>query len=342
MKYNNLSHTDLKVSLICLGTMTYGEQNSESESHEQLDYSLSRGINFIDTAEMYAIPPKQETQGRTEEIIGTWLANRKDRDKIILATKVTGPGIDYLRGGTRLDKKSIFEAAEQSLARLQTDYIDLYQVHWPERRTNFFGRLGHEYSEEMGVSIEETLEAMSDLVKSGKVRYIGISNETPWGANKYLQLAKDKGFEKIVSIQNPYSLLNRIYEIGLAEISQHEKIGLLAYSPLGFGQLTGKYITKTDKNTRLGKYGDWFTRYNNDQCLDAVKSYAMIANKHSLSLTHLSLGFVNKQPFVTSNIIGATTLEQLKENIDSVEIELSDEIIEEINQVHALRPNPAP
>ena len=342
MKYKKLSNTDLEVSLLCLGTMTYGEQNSEKEAHEQLDYSIAHGINFIDTAEMYAIPPKEETQGKTEEIIGTWLSKRKDRDKIVLATKVAGPGMEYLRGGSRLSRKHIMQAADDSLKRLQTDYIDLYQVHWPERKSNFFGRLGYEYSDEMGVSIEETLEAMSDLVKSGKVKYIGISNETPWGTNMYLQLAKDSGYEKIISIQNPYSLLNRIYEVGLAEISQHEGVGLLAYSPLGFGQLTGKYINKTDENTRLGLYGDWFTRYSNQNCLDAVREYSQIADKHNISLTHLALAFVNTQPFVTSNIIGATTMDQLKENIESIKIDLSEEILEEVNEVHSNQPNPAP
>ena len=342
MKYKRLPNTELNVSLICLGTMTYGEQNNEKEAHEQLDYSLSNGINFIDTAEMYAIPPREETQGKTESIIGSWLTKRKDREKIIIATKVAGPGMEYLRGGSRLDKKSIFEAVDASLTRLKSDYIDLYQVHWPERKSNYFGRLGYQYTEDMGIPIEETLEAMSELVKSGKVRYIGISNETPWGTKKYLELAEEKGFEKIVSIQNPYSLLNRIYEVGLAEISQHENIGLLAYSPLGFGQLTGKYIDKTNKDSRLGLYGDWFTRYSNDRCLNAVKKYAVIAKNHGLSLTHLSLAFVNIQPFVTSNIIGATTMEQLKENIESVDVHLSDEIIEEINQVHENQPNPAP
>ena len=342
MKYKKLSNTELEVSLLCLGTMTYGEQNSEKEAHEQLDYSIANGINFIDTAEMYAIPPKEETQGKTEEIIGTWLSKRKDREKIILATKVAGPGMEYLRGGSRLSRKHVMQAADESLKRLQTDYIDLYQVHWPERKSNFFGRLGYEYSDEMGVSIEETLEAMSDLVKSGKVKYIGISNETPWGTNMYLQLAKDAGYKKIVSIQNPYSLLNRIYEVGLAEISQHEGVGLLAYSPLGFGQLTGKYINKTDENTRLGLYGDWFTRYSNQNCLDAVREYSKIADKHNISLTHLALAFVNTRPFVTSNIIGATTMNQLKENIESVNIDLNEEILEELNEVHSNRPNPAP
>ena len=342
MKYRKLANTNLDVSLICLGTMTYGEQNSERDAHEQLDYSIANGINFIDTAEMYAIPPREETQGSTESIIGTWLAKRKDRDKIYVATKVAGPGMDYLRSGSRLSKKHIFQAVDDSLKRLQTDYIDLYQVHWPERKSNYFGRLGYEYSDEMGVRIEETLEAMSDLVRSGRVRYIGISNETPWGTNKYLNLAKENNLERIVSIQNPYSLLNRIYEVGLAEISQHENIGLLAYSPLGFGQLTGKYMNKTEDNSRLGLFGDWFTRYSNKECLSAVKKYSAIADKYNLSLTHMALAFVNSQPFVTSNIIGATTMEQLIENIESVNLDLSQDIFDEINQVHASQPNPAP
>tara|TARA_B100001113_G_scaffold84047_1_gene66867 strand:- start:168 stop:1196 length:1029 start_codon:yes stop_codon:yes gene_type:complete len=342
MRYKKLGNTELEVSQICLGTMTYGEQNTEKEAHQQLDYSVSEGVNFIDTAEMYAIPPREETQGRTEEIIGTWLAKRKDRDKIYIATKVAGPGMDYVREGSRLNKKHIFEAIDDSLKRLRTDYIDLYQTHWPERKSNYFGRLGYDYSDDMGVPIEETLDAMSQLVKSGKVKNIGISNETPWGTNKYLELHKDKGLEKIMSIQNPYSLLNRIYEVGLAEISQHESVGLLAYSPLGFGQLTGKYIQKTEKNSRLGLYGDWFTRYSNNQCLNAVKRYADIAKKHKMSLTHLALAFVNSRPFVTSNIIGATTMEQLKENISSININLDDEIIDEINEIHELQPNPAP
>ena len=342
MKYRKLANTNLDVSVICLGTMTYGEQNTESEAHEQLDYSIANGINLIDTAEMYAIPPKKETQGLTEKIIGTWLAKRKDREKIYVATKVAGPGMEYLRGGSRLDKKQIFQAVDDSLKRLQTDYIDLYQVHWPERKSNYFGRLGYEYSDEMGVSIEETLEAMTDLVKSGRVRYIGISNETPWGTSRYLNIAKERSMERIVTIQNPYSLLNRIYEVGLAEISQHENVGLLAYSPLGFGQLTGKYINKTEKNSRLGLFGDWFTRYSNEECLRAVKEYLKIADKYNLSLTHLALAFVNTRPFVTSNIIGATTMEQLKENIESVNIEITETMLEDINQVHSSQPNPAP
>jgi aryl-alcohol dehydrogenase-like predicted oxidoreductase len=342
MKYRKLANTDLDVSIICLGTMTYGEQNTESEAHEQLDYAIASGINLIDTAEMYAIPPKEETQGLTEKIIGTWLTKRKDREKIYIATKVAGPGMEYLRDGSRLSKKHIFQAVDDSLKRLQTDYIDLYQVHWPERKSNYFGRLGYEYSDDMGVSIEETLEAMTYLVKSGRVRYIGISNETPWGTNRYLNIAKEKSMERIVTIQNPYSLLNRIYEVGLAEISQHENVGLLAYSPLGFGQLTGKYINKTEKNSRLGLFGDWFTRYSNEECLKAVEKYLKIADKYNLSLTHLALAFVNTRPFVTSNIIGATTMEQLIENIDSVNIEITETMLEDINQVHSSQPNPAP
>jgi aryl-alcohol dehydrogenase-like predicted oxidoreductase len=270
------------------------------------------------------------------------LAQRKDREKIYVATKVAGPGMEYLRGGSRLDKKQIFQAVDDSLKRLQTDYIDLYQVHWPERKSNYFGRLGYEYSDEMGVPIEETLEAMTDLVKSGRVRYIGVSNETPWGTSRYLNIAKEKSMQRIVTIQNPYSLLNRIYEVGLAEISQHENVGLLAYSPLGFGQLTGKYINKTEKNSRLGLFGDWFTRYSNEECLRAVEKYLNIADKYNLSLTHLALAFVNTRPFVTSNIIGATTMEQLKENIDSVNIEITENMLEDINQVHSSQPNPAP
>ncbi len=342
MEYRKLGLTDLEVSLICLGTMTYGEQNTEKEAHQQLDYAVSEGVNFFDTAEMYAIPPREETQGKTEEIIGNWISGRADRDRIIIATKVAGPGMEYLRGGSRLTSSHINQAVNDSLKRLKTDYIDLYQVHWPERKSNYFGRLGYEYSDELGVTIDETLEAMSNLVKQGKVRFIGISNETPWGTSKYLSLSKEKDLQKIVSIQNPYSLLNRIYEVGLAEITHHEGVGLLAYSPLGFGQLTGKYIKKTANDSRLGLYGDWFTRYSNDGCIEAVKKYNEIAKKYNLTLTEMSLAFVNSRPFVTSNIIGATKLDQLKENIDSVNIKLSDDLISEINDVHFNNPNPAP
>ncbi len=341
MEYRKLGATDIDVSVICLGTMSYGEQNSEKEAHEQLDYSLAQGINFIDTAEMYAIPPREETCGKTEEIIGTWLKKQK-RDKIIVATKVAGPGMDYVRGGSRLSHQQIIKAVETSLRRLQTEYIDLYQVHWPERKSNYFGRLGYEYSNEMGITIEETYKAMDQLVKDGKVRYLGISNETPWGTNEYLKLSEKYNLSKIVSIQNPYSLLNRIYEVGLAEISQHEHVGLLAYSPLGFGVLTGKYLDNTPKDSRLGLYGDWFTRYSNESTIEAVKKYVTLAKDYNLSPTELSLAFVNTRPFVTSNIIGATKMDQLKENIKSIEIDLTDQIIEQIEEIHKSNPNPAP
>ncbi len=342
MEYRKLGTTDIDVSVICLGTMSYGEQNTEREAHEQLDYSISQGINFIDTAEMYAIPPKEETCGRTEEIIGTWLTKQKKRDEIIIATKVAGPGMDYVRGGSRLSHKQIIEAAETSLKRLQTDYIDLYQVHWPERKSNFFGRLGYEYSEDMGIKIEETYKAMDQLVKDGKVRYIGVSNETPWGTNEYLKLSEKFNLNRIVSIQNPYSLLNRIYEVGLAEISQHEHVGLLAYSPLGFGVLTGKYLNDTPKDSRLGLYGDWFTRYSDQSTIEAVEKYVALAKEHGLTPTELSLAFVNTRPFITSNIIGATKMHQLIENVKSIEVKLTDEIIEQIEVIHKANPNPAP
>ena len=342
MKYKKLGNTELDVSIICLGTMSYGEQNSEAEAHEQLNYSLSKGVNFIDTAEMYAIPPREETCGKTEEIIGTWINKYKNRDQYYIATKVVGPGMDYVRGGSRLNKQQIIKAAETSLKRLQTDYIDLYQVHWPERKSNYFGGLGYEYSSDMGVDIEETYSAMNQLVQDGKIRYIGISNETPWGVHEYLRVSKDLNYDKIVSIQNPYSLVNRIYEVGLAEITQHEQVGLLAYSPLGFGVLTGKYLQSTPNNSRLGLYGDWFTRYSNEATKIATLKYANIAKKYSMSPAQLALAFVNTRFFVTSNIIGATKMEQLKENIDTFDIKLSDEIIEEINEVHDTNPNPAP
>ena len=342
MEYRKLGRTNIDVSVICLGTMSYGEQNSEKEAHEQLDYSVDQGINFIDTAEMYAIPPKKETCGKTEEIIGTWLTKQKKRDKIIIATKVAGPGMDYVRGGSRLSHRQIINAVETSLKRLQTEYIDLYQVHWPERKSNYFGRLGYEYSNDMGITIEETYKAMDQLVKDGKVRYLGISNETPWGTNEYLKLSEKYNLSKIVSIQNPYSLLNRIYEVGLAEISQHEHVGLLAYSPLGFGVLTGKYLDETPKDSRLGLYGDWFTRYSDESTIEAVRKYVALARDHGMSPTELSLAFVNTRPFVTSNIIGATKMDQLKENIKSIEIKLSDQVIEQIEEIHKSNPNPAP
>jgi len=344
MQYRKLGNTDLEVSVICLGTMNFGEQNNEKESHEQLTYAIQNGVNIIDTAEMYAIPPKKETQGLTEKYIGSWMTKFRNRDKYMIATKISGPGMEYVRDGSRLSAAHVKKAIDSSLERLNTDYIDLYQVHWPERKSNYFGRLGYTQSDDIGISIAETLEALNDAVKSGKIRNIGISNETPWGVMEYLKLSdmNQIKYPRIVSIQNPYNLLNRIYEVGLAEISYREKIGLLAYSPLGFGTLTGKYQEASPKDSRLGLYGDWFTRYSNDQCKKSVTDYLAVAKKFQLSLTQLALAFVNTRPFVTSNIIGATTLAQLKENIDSVNINLSPEIIDEINKIHEQIPNPAP
>ena len=342
MKFRKLGNTNLDVSIICLGTMSYGEQNTEEDAHEQLTYAVENGVNFIDTAEMYAIPPKEETQGLTEKYIGSWIKKYKKRDKYYIATKVAGPGMDYVRDGSRLNRKHIKQAINDSLKRLQTDYIDLYQVHWPERKSNFFGKLGYEHSNESGTPIEETLDALSDAVKEGKIRFIGVSNETPWGVMEYLKLSMTKAQPRIVSIQNPYSLLNRIYEVGLAEISHRENIGLLAYSPLGFGILTGKYQKKYPKNSRLDLFGDWFTRYSNEACSKAVDEYIKIARVYKVTPTQLSLAFVNTRSFVTSNIIGATTISQLKENIESINVVMNDEIIERLNQVHDANPNPAP
>ena len=259
-----------------------------------------------------------------------------------MATKIAGPGMEYVRGGSRLSKDHVTKAIDDSLKRLNTDYIDLYQTHWPERDTNYFGRLGYTSSDNFGIAIEETLTALDAAVKSGKIRHIGISNETPWGVQEYLRVSNNKSLARVQSIQNPYGLLNRIYEVGLSEISHRENIGLLAYSPLGFGMLTGKYINSIPKKSRLGLYGEWFTRYNNEKCITATKKYLAVAKKYDLSLTQLALAFVNTRPFLTSNIIGATTISQLKENIESIDIDLSDDIINEINDIHEDIPNPAP
>ena len=342
MKYRKLGNTNLNVSLICLGTMSFGEQNTEKDAHEQLTFALDHGVNFIDTAEMYAIPPKEDTQGLTEKYIGSWVKKNLNRDKYIIATKVAGPGMEYIRSGTNLSKEHVTQAIDSSLKRLNTDYIDLYQVHWPERKSNYFGQLGYTQSEDIGIAIEETLSALHDAIKAGKIRHIGVSNETPWGVHEYLKLSELKSLPKIQTIQNPYSLLNRIYEVGLAEMSYRENIGLLAYSPLGFGVLTGKYLNAMPDKSRLGLFGEWFTRYSNEKCHEATSKYLAIAKKYNISLCQMALAFVNTRPFVTSNIIGATTIEQLKENIESVDINLSDEIIEEINNIHADIPNPAP
>jgi len=346
MKYSKLGNTDIEVSRICLGTMTYGEQNTEQDAHDQLDLALDRGINFIDTAELYPVPPKEETQGLTETYIGTWLnKNPGKREKIILASKVAGPAewLPYLRNGPQLVREHMEQALQESLTRLQTDIIDLYQVHWPARSTNFFGELGYQHKEEeQATSIEETLEVLADFVRRGLVRHIGISNETPWGTMRFLQLAKERDWPRIVSIQNPYNLLNRTYEVGLSEISHRESCGLLAYSPLAFGVLSGKYL-KGQKPTdaRLTLF-ERFDRYSNPQGQAATMSYVDIAERHGLDPAQMALAYVNSRSFLTSNIIGATSLEQLESNIDSIDLELSDEVLEEIETIHKEQPNPCP
>ena len=346
MEFRKLGNTDIDVSLICLGTMTWGEQNSEKEAHEQLDYALDSGINFIDTAELYPVPPKKETQGLTDQYIGNWIGLRKNRDKFILASKVTGrSGMDWFRGSeTRLDRDNILQSVEDSLKRLKTDYIDLLQLHWPDRKSNFFGNLDYKHSEEDDfIPLELQLEALAELVKSGKVRYIGLSNETPWGVAKFLELSKTNNLPRIMSVQNPYSLLNRSFEIGLSEIAIRENCGLLAYSPLAFGVLSGKYLGgKKPKGARLTLFGDQFTRYTKERSIQATEEYERIAKKYNLDFAQMSLAFINRQPFLTSNIIGATTMEQLKSNIGSLGISLSEDIISDIETVHSSNPNPSP
>ena len=346
MKYKKLGNIDLKVSLICLGTMTWGKQNNQTEAFEQMDYAMDQGINFFDTAEMYAVPCTEETFGKTETIIGNWFKERNNREKVILASKISGPGLSWIRGGgLQYTKKNISAALEGSLNRLQTDYIDLYQLHWPERDTNYFGKLGykHQDKEKEWNSIESILNVLKQFVDQGKVRYIGLSNESAWGLSKFLGLSKFQDLPRVMSVQNPYNLLNRTYEVGLAEISIREQSGLLAYSPLASGVLTGKYRNnQKPKGSRLQLFGDYFPRYFKKLSLLAVEEYFKVAKKHKISLAQLSLAFVNQQPFVTSSIIGATTMEQLKEDIESANIILSSEIIDEINLVHKNNPNPAP
>ena len=346
MKYKKLGDTNLDVSLICLGTMTYGEQNTQEEGFEQMDYALQNGINFFDTAELYAIPPKEKTYGKTEEIIGNWFEKRNNRKKIILASKIAGPGLKWIRGGgDQFSPKSIEEALNNSLKRLKTDYIDLYQLHWPERNTNYFGDLNykHDENEKKWNKFDIILKTLKKLIDQGKIRYIGLSNETPWGFSKFLQIAEEQKLPRIVSVQNPYNLVNRSYEVGMSEISIREKSGLLAYSPLAAGYLTGKYRNnQIPKNSRMDLFYENYPRYHNQRTYDAVDEYFKIAQKNKLTLTQLSQAFVNSRDFVTSNIIGATTMEQLKENIDSINISLDDKLMNEINLIHENIPNPAP
>ncbi|WP_169566085.1 NADP(H)-dependent aldo-keto reductase [Sneathiella limimaris] len=346
MQYRKLGRTDLDVSVICLGTMTWGEQNTEAEAHEQLDFALDKGVNFIDTAEMYPVPPKEETAGRTECYIGTWLKARQNRDKIILATKAVGKSDNtFYRGNeqSRLHGRHLKAAVDDSLKRLQTDYIDLYQLHWPERTTNYFGKLGYEHvEEEDAVEILETLEALGELVKSGKIRHVGLSNETAWGTMRYLHLADKYDLPRMVSVQNPYSLLNRSYEVGLAEVSIREDCGLLAYSPLAMGVLSGKYLGGAmPEGSRLSLFTR-FKRYSTELAHELTAKYVALAKENGLDPAQMALAFVNNRRFVTSNIIGATNLKQLESNISSIDIELSDDILKSIEEIHNLHPYPCP
>lgn len=346
MLYRPLGRTGIQVSALCLGTMTFGEQNTEAEAHAQLDLAFSIGINFIDTAEIYPVPPCAETYGQTETIIGNWLKSRRCRDRVILATKVAGPAdwLPYLRGGkNRLDRTNIEAAIDGSLKRLKTDWIDLYQLHWPDRRTNFFGKLGYVPEDDTySVPLWETLDVLGDLVKAGKVRYVGVSNETPWGLMRYLALAEQHDLPRVASIQNPYNLLNRTFEIGLAEIAIREQCGLLAYSPLGFGVLSGKYLNgQRPPGARITRYAR-FNRYLNPEAERATAEYVALARLHGLDPAQMALAWVTRRPFVTSTIIGATTLEQLKSNIGSLDVRLDDAVIAGIEAIHTKQPNPAP
>ncbi|MFS4468820.1 aldo/keto reductase [Maribacter sp. 2210JD10-5] len=346
MKYTKLPHTDIEVSKICLGTMTWGNQNTEAEGHEQMDYALEQGINFFDTAELYPIPAHPDRKSDTEKIIGTWFKKTGNRDKVVLASKIAGKAefTKFIRT-TGFQRESIIEAVEGSLQRLQTDYIDLYQLHWPERNTNFFGKRGYkvDITDHWEDNFHQVLETLRDLVREGKIRHIGISNETPWGTMRYLEESKVHAtLPRAITVQNPYSLLNRIFEIGMSEISMREQIGLLAYSPLGFGVLSGKYLgDRMPEGSRLALFPN-YNRYIKPEAIKATQKYYELAQANDLSLAQMSLAFVNSRPFLTSNIIGATTMKQLKENIASINMELSDEILEQIDAIHEEIPNPAP
>lgn len=347
MERRSLGQTGIEVSKLCLGTMTWGEQNTIEEAHLQLDYALERGINFIDTAEMYPVPPKAETYTKTESYIGQWGKIKTHRDQFVLATKIAGPGngMPHVRGGkTRFNREHLTEAFHASLKRLNTEYIDLYQLHWPERQTNFFGRLGYVHATETEelTKAHETLEVLSTFIKEGKLKAVGLSNETPWGVLNFLRAAETFKLPKIVSIQNPYNLLNRSFEVGLSEISIREHVGLLAYSPLAFGVLSGKYLAgKKPANARLTLF-DRFTRYIGKNGTIATERYVKLANDFGLKPAQMALAFVSQQQFVTSNIIGATNLHQLTENIDSAQLHLSDELLQAIDQIHQDMPNPCP
>ena len=344
MKYTTLPNTTIKVSKICLGTMTFGEQNSESDAHSQLDYAVENGINFIDTAEMYPIAAKETTLGSTEKYIGTWLKKSGKRNDLVIASKIAGPNrnMEYIRKPLDFSKKSIHEAVNNSLKNLQTDYIDLYQLHWPERKMNFFGQRGFTITEDAWQdNFNDVLTTFDELIKEGKIKHIGVSNEVPWAVMRFIHESEKHNLPRIVTIQNPYSLLNRLFEVGLTETCYREKVGLLAYSPLGFGALTGKHLTGIEPNSRVGLFPQ-FVRYMNENSIRATKMYQELAQDNGLSLTQLALAFVQQQEFVSSTIIGATTMEQLQENLATHDVVLTNEISKEINSIQELIPNPAP
>ena len=342
MNYKKLGNTDLNVSTICLGTMTWGEQNTQEEGFEQMDYALDQGVNFWDTAELYAVPPKKETYGDTEVIIGNWFEKTKKRDQVILASKVAGPARNYLRNGENsFTGPNLESALENSLKRLKTDYIDLYQLHWPERNVNNFGRLSYAHEENNWNQFEDILGELNKYIDKGKIRYVGLSNETPWGVMNYLKVTKEKNLPRMMSIQNVYSLVNRVFDVGNSEVSIREKCGLLAYSPLAGGRLSGKYIG--DKKPKNARYTIWprrFDRHHTKRGEIAIESYFKLANKYEIAPSTFANAFVNDRPFVTSNIIGATNMKQLKENIDSINITLSQEILKDIENIHLSDPNP--
>ena len=346
MKYTTLPNTNIKVSKICLGTMTWGNQNTEAEGHEQMDYAINQGINFFDTAEMYPVPASPETQGRTSKIIGSWFKKTGNREKVVLASKIVGRTSDYTAHirTTGLSLNAITVALDAELKRLQTDYIDLYQIHWPERLTNTFGvrDYKHDPDDSWKDNFNEVLHALEEMIKAGKIRHIGMSNEKAWGAMRYMEESRTHDLPRMCTIQNAYSLINRVFEGDMAEVSLRENIGLLAYSPMAFGVLSGKYIKGTaGEDARLTLFPR-FARYSSEQSTEATRRYLKIAEDNNMSLAQMSLAFVNQQSFVTSNIIGATKMEQLKENIESINVTLSDEVLSQINAVHAVIPNPAP
>ena len=345
MNFKKLGNTELKVSTICLGTMTWGEQNTQKEAFEQMNYSMDCGINFFDAAEIYPSPCRKETYGETEKIIGNWFKEKKNRKKIVLASKIAGPGLPWIRnGGQNFSEQKIEKALEDSLKRLQTDYIDLYQLHWPERKTNFFGRLNYKHKEEdTWNDFEKVLSVLEKFIKKGKIRYVGLSNETPWGVSKFLEAATLYDLPKVVSVQNPYNFLNRTYEVGLAEISIRDKVGLLAYSPLAGGYLSGKYRNgKLPEKSRMKLYAEYYPRYRKPNAAAAIEKYWDISNKFNLDFAQLAIKFCEMQKFLTSVIIGATNMEQLKINIESVSVNLTDEMLKKIDEVQIIYPNPCP